>query len=171
MPAWANLSWALSTKLGSDSLILIRHSQRNLLTAYAAITSLCCIIIKTRRFGRSYRSSYHGDTCWSFWYGTKSSSTLSSRPTFSFNRVFDAPDKLRWMAVDVAAFRQAGWERTSYLCMAGLLIYEYCELTICLMLLYWLHEWQLSNLEMKWVPLLRTVFLETNCYSRWSIFG
>ena len=68
------------------------------------------------------------------------------------------------MAVDVAAFRQAGWERTSYLCMACLLTYEYCELTIWLMSLYWLYEWQLFNLAVKWVPWLRTVsvFLETN---------
>ena len=33
------------------------------------------------------------------------------------------------MAVDVAAFRQAGWERTSYLAMACLLTFEYCELS------------------------------------------
>jgi hypothetical protein len=35
------------------------------------------------------------------------------------------------MAVDVESFRQAGWERTSYLCMAALLAYEYCELSFC----------------------------------------
>jgi len=29
------------------------------------------------------------------------------------------------MVVDVVAYRQAGWERTSYLCMAALLTYEY----------------------------------------------
>jgi hypothetical protein len=35
------------------------------------------------------------------------------------------------MAVDVEAFRQAGWERSSYLCMAALLVYEYCECPFC----------------------------------------
>jgi len=35
------------------------------------------------------------------------------------------------MAVDVEAFRQAGWERSSYLCMAALLAYEYCKRPFC----------------------------------------
>jgi len=44
-------------------------------------------------------------------------------------------------AVDVVAFRQAGWERMSYLAMAALLTFEYCELSLCIDIV-----WIFSNL-------------------------
>ncbi|KIM86912.1 hypothetical protein PILCRDRAFT_815363 [Piloderma croceum F 1598] len=54
------------------------------------------------------------------------------------------------MAVDVEAFRQAGWERSSYLCMAALLAYEYFLQLGNEVEYFWLKRWSFGKCLFLW---------------------
>jgi hypothetical protein len=81
------------------------------------------------------------------------------------------------MAVDVVAFRQAGWERMSYLAMAALLTFEYCELSLCIVIV-WIVPTSCSVLqfgnEVRNMNVKRTTCVKTDIvisFVRSNIFG
>jgi len=66
------------------------------------------------------------------------------------------------MAVDVAAYRQAGWERTSYLCMACLLTYEYFLQLGNEVEYFWQKRWSFGKCLFLWSRYYSLVYNITN---------